>query len=279
MKKIAVAIIHGMGNQPEDYAFKLSEALQKRFKERCGDQSAGLIIKPIFWADVFSKGEEELYDQTVASYDLNFKQLRKFVISYFGDAIAYQPVETAKHNYYRVHEKVASGLKQLSEKAGDNSPLCVIAHSLGTVIASNYFYDLQFKTEAADDVNPSSPLEKGETLSLFYTLGTPMPLWSLRYHDFDRPITIPSPEWKQKHPDMKGEWINFYDRDDVLSFPLKSISPSYALAVDQDKEVNCGTIFTSWNPLSHNGYFTSQEVIHDIIEGLFRIWVKYNSIK
>ena len=34
-------------------------------------------------------------------------------------------------------------LAELAQEAGPDAPLCVIAHSLGTIIASNYLYDLQ----------------------------------------------------------------------------------------------------------------------------------------
>lgn len=99
--------------------------------------------------------------------NLHFNDLRRFVINYLGDAIAYQPVETAKHNYERVHNKVKESLNELSNKAGETAPLCIISHSLGSVIASNYFYDLQFKQNSQDSkIERLSPLEKGGNINV-----------------------------------------------------------------------------------------------------------------
>ncbi len=62
------------------------------------------------------------------------------------------------------------------------------------MITSNFVYDLQ--TEArrpiiSDEVRAQmtgAPLERGETLALLYTMGSPIGLWSLRYKEFGKPI-------------------------------------------------------------------------------------------
>ena len=253
-KKLAVAIIHGIGEQTEEFAEKTIELINKKFSKQLGDivedPSSYMIIKPIVWSEVFAERERNLYKETVLDNQLRYQDLRKFVIQYVGDVIAYQPVETAGHNYERVHEELSESLTILSDKAGGDAPLCVIAHSLGAVIASNYFYDLQKKK----DISGPSPLEKGDTLTLFYTLGTTLPLWSLRYHNFNRPINIPSKALRNYYPSLRGEWINFYDKDDVLGYPLKDVHENYNAAVDEDRQVNAGGLLTSWNPLSHIRY-------------------------
>jgi hypothetical protein len=108
-----------------------------------------------------------------------------------------------------VHEEFAEGLKKLTQKAGCDAPLFIVAHSLGTVIASNYLYDLQYIPEKTPDTIKTkighSPLERGETLTSFYSFGSPLALWSLRYADFDQPITVPSPLLVQHYPSLHGE--------------------------------------------------------------------------
>ena len=247
----------------------------KKLKPFVEESSSHLIIKPILWSKNFSDREQALYDQTVVGNHLRYKIPRKFVIKYVGDVIAYQPVETVEHNYEKVHETLGKSLKVLAKDAGEDAPLCVISHSLGSVIASNYFYDLQMKKGNASAL---SPLEKGDTLTLFYTLGTTLPLWSLRYYNFNRPINIPSKELKNYYPGLKGEWINFYDKNDILGYPLKDVSESYHAAVDEDRKVNVGGIFTGWNPLSHIRYFTDNDVVDPIVDGLVRTWRQINNI-
>ncbi|MGW5983163.1 chemotaxis protein [Bacillus mycoides] len=283
MQKIAVAIIHGIGEQRAEFADKMIEEIKKLFASQLNDivdnPTSQLVFKPIHWAELFAEREKKLFQTIVLNKNLHFNDLRNFVIHYLGDVIAYQPVETAKQNYERVHEKIKQNLNELGNIAGESAPLCVISHSLGSVITSNYFYDLQFKLNDRDaETNNLSPLEKGETLTLFYTLGTTLPLWSLRYYNFNRPINIPSAKLKDFYPGLQGEWINFYDKDDILGYPLRDIDETYAKAVNEDKEINVGNLFTGWNPLAHNAYFIDKDVINPIVEALVRTWKYVNNV-
>lgn len=282
-KKVAVAIIHGMGNQTEGFAKETIAKIHNKFTEKMKhlveDPASQLVIHPVLWATVFKDRKENLFKKLVLDNKLNYQGLRNFLINYLGDAVAYQPVETARQNYEKVHEKIGEGLNLLSEKAGDDAPLCIISHSLGSVMASNYFYDLQFeKDDVTSIVNESSPLETGDTLTLFYTMGTTLPLWSLRYFNFNRPINIPSKNLQSYYPGLQGEWINFYNKNDVLGFPLKPVDENYDIAVNEDREVNVGNILTSWNPLSHLSYDTDKLVIEPIVDGLVRTWRQINHI-
>lgn len=283
MQKIAVAIIHGIGEQKAEFADKMIEEIKNRFASHLNhildDPTSQLAFKPIHWAELFAERENKLFQTIVLNKNLHFNDLRDFIIHYLGDVIAYQPVETAKQNYERVHEKIEQNLNDLVNVAGESAPLCVISHSLGSVITSNYFYDLQFKVNHKDlEKNNLSPLEKGETLTLFYTLGTTLPLWSLRYYNFNRPINIPSANLNDFYPGLQGEWINFYDKDDVLGYPLRDIDETYAKAVTEDREINVGNVITSWNPLAHNAYFIDNDVINPIVEALVRVWKYVNNV-
>lgn len=282
-KKVAVAIIHGMGNHDEDFAKESIAKIYKKFTEKTKslveDPVSQLVIQPILWATVFKDREENLFKKLVLESKLNYQGLRNFIINYIGDAVAYQPVETTRHNYENVHKKVGEGLHILSKMAGDDVPLCVISHSLGSVVASNYFYDLQFKQDDVTPVvNKFSPLEKGDTLTLFYTMGTTLPLWSLRYFNFNRPINIPSRNLQNYYPGLQGEWINFYNKNDALGFPLKPVDENYDTAVNEDREVNVGNLLTSWNSLCHTAYLTDMRVLEPIVDGLVRTWREINHL-
>ena len=39
---------------------------------------------------------------------------------------------------------------------------------------------------------------------------------------------------------LTGEWINFYDRDDVIAYPLRSLNPAYKAVITDDREINVG---------------------------------------
>ncbi|WP_427051778.1 chemotaxis protein [Paenibacillus sp. TC-CSREp1] len=281
MTRVAVMVIHGLGMQKEDYADKLITCLSKqmdRVMVQPGAAEQLLDIEPVFWADVFEEREEALFQQLVRSPGLNYQALRRFVIHYLADAVAYQPVEKQGHNYDAVHRTLSRAMHALAQRNGPEAPLCVIAHSLGAVIASNFFYDLQYPSSSRipEIMDVNAALERGDTLTNFYTFGTTLPLWSLRYDDFSRPIQVPSSQAEQHFPGLEGEWINFYERNDILGYPLRPIDPAYAAAVKEDIEIRVGGPATSWNPLSHGGYFASERMNLRIAQGLARTWTWVN---
>ncbi|WP_020427794.1 hypothetical protein [Paenibacillus riograndensis] len=278
-QKLAVIVIHGLGKQHEDFADKFIEEMHKAFSAVSGEKEPGqrIVVKPVYWASVFANREDKLMKTLVGPpYNLHYRELREFMIHYLADAVAYQPLDGGDDNYEAVHKTISTQLNILSAEAGPDAPLCVISHSLGTVIASNFFYDLQNGHRKPPILNPDSALERGDTLSLFYSCGTTLPLWGLRFPELDKPIQVPSKEFSAQHPQISGEWINFFDKDDVLAYPLKSIDPAYDKVVTEDRDVNVGTIIKGWTPLCHNGYLKSSNVITPIAEGLDKLWQQIN---
>ncbi|MBP1950516.1 chemotaxis protein [Virgibacillus litoralis] len=279
-QKIAILILHGAGTPDKHFAEKMIRCISNRFEKKLGVKSSELEFEPVFWSAIFAGEQEELWNNLQQNQDLDYTRMRRFVIEFLSDAVAYQPTSSGGQNYDKVHKLVAKAIRKLKERAGKNAPLCVISHSLGTVVASNYFYDLQFRREnmgvETRKCTHQTPIEQCETLSLFYTLGSPMALWSMRYIDFGSPIAVPSLDLEKLYPGLKGEWLNFYDKDDVLAYPLKGLNGEYNQAVTKDVDVNAGGLLTSWNPLSHTKYDTDSEVVRAVADGLIRTWKVVN---
>ncbi|WP_174614349.1 chemotaxis protein [Virgibacillus ihumii] len=279
-QKVGVLILHGAGTPDRNFAKKMIKRISDSFLKKCKLDEVDLEFEPVFWSAVFEKEQHELWHNMQQDADLDFGRLRRFVIEFLSDAVAYQPTIAGGQNYDKVHTLVAKSIRQLKERVGAKAPLCVICHSLGTIVASNFFYDLQYRRsniraltkQSSDD----TPIEKCETMALFYSLGSPMALWSLRYIDFGSPITVPSPNITNHYPGLTGEWLNFYDKDDILAYPLKGLNDAYNQAVTADIEVNAGGLLTSWNPLSHAKYDTDDEVVDRITDGLFNVWKTVN---
>lgn len=283
-QKLAVAIIHGIGSQKADFADKMIRLLTKQFSAKIAkhtsDPGSQLVFRPIYWASVFEDEEADLWDRLKKGGDMEYTRLRLFVINYLADAIAYQPTIERHQNYDNVHKVVAESLCYLSENAGKTTPLCVIAHSLGSVIVSNYFYDLQYRPEK---IRPSvratqekSPMASGETLAQLFTLGSSLPLWALRYDNFGNAIQVPSPKLYTYYPRLQGGWWNLYDKDDILGYPLKTLNEHYEKSVTKDVQLNVGNLFTSWNPFSHDFYATDADVIDYITTRLAELWTRLN---
>jgi hypothetical protein len=283
-QKIAIAAIHGIGlANPEwedesspKFISGMSKPLISEFaklrRETFDEAKSKLVIKPIYWADVVQQLSDELESKLNLKRLSNPLQLRDFVFHYLGDAIAYSASGSKEINK-QIHTFFAKTLKDLATEAGDKAPLCIVSHSLGGLIASYYIWDLQ-RNNPIVSIN-NTPLEKGETLTLFYTFGTQIPLWSMTHERFGEPIQVPSPQLSNHYSGLKGEWINFYDRDDVLGFPLQNINDAYSQVV-VDREVNAGNLFSNWTPFSHNGYWKDDEVIEPIAKALVKTWETVN---
>nr|MBA3874437.1 chemotaxis protein [Anaerolineae bacterium] len=209
-QKIAVAVVHGIGTQAPEFADQLEEAIQHICHETCGED---VVIKPVYWAPAMQKKEDDLWDRMTSGGPLNFKKIRRVAIDYVADALAYQPTPYDRKAYDDIHVIYAKTLRALAEEAGEKAPLCIVSHSLGTVITSNFIYDLQNDTDEHPLISPlvraemtGAPLEWGETLNLLYTLGSPLALWSLRFRDFGKPIEIPPPQLMDYYPDLQCAW-------------------------------------------------------------------------
>lgn len=279
MTKIAVAVIHGVGNQTPNFADELIDAISARCLPECGED---VVIRSVHWAPVLQEAESTLWERAAQGGTLHLLKVRRFMVNFLGDAFAYQPTPSDRQVYDAIHQVFADTLHALAREAGADAPLCVIAHSLGSVIASNYLYDLQVDQEkrliaqkVREHISPT-PLELGETLALFYTLGSPIGLWSLRYRGFGIPISVPASALARHYPTIEGEWVNFYDADDVVGFPLKTLNEAYRRVVTMDKQVNVGSLLESWNPLSHLAYWTDDDIIEPIAQRLIATWKSVN---
>ena len=272
--KLDVLVLHGMGSQGPAFGDPVIAALERRIS-RFGADPAEVAWKPVHWAPVLQPKEDRLWQALSQPHRLDWAWLRKFVISNFGDAIAYlQRVPAQSPDVYnQIHRKVHQELVALRVDLGNlDRPLVVMAHSLGSVIMSNYIWDEQHGQGAG-----GTALERMETLAGLFTFGANIALVSLAY-DPILSITFPSATLPGYFPGASpadvlavAQWLNFYDRDDVLGYPLKPLSPSYSAAVTEDREIreiNVGNLLKSWNPASHGAYWTDRDFIRPVARAI-----------
>ncbi|GAB5491020.1 MAG: hypothetical protein Phog2KO_12350 [Phototrophicaceae bacterium] len=275
--KIGVAIIHGIGQQTPDFCQYLIDNIKDTLPRIIAENIA---FQPIHWSPVLNDREIELRNRIMPQGIWN--PLHKFIIEFLADAVAYPP--SRKWVYRKVHKVFADGLMELEEKTVQDAPLCIISHSLGTIIASNFIWDIQQEDFSAYTINPKpdQTLARGKTMNLFYTMGSPLGLWSLLHGDIDdpsdpifgTPIAVPHPKWTHRGRGMINEWVNFYERDDVISYPIKRLNHAYEKVV-QDREIYAGRRLGISGVLpheAHSGYWDDDEVIKPIAKSLEKTW-------
>jgi len=284
--KLAVLVIHGMGDQSADFAEDMIEELHDRIDDH-GSDPEEIYWKPVWWAPALAGTQDELLRRLSLNNDLDYRKLRRFIVNALGDAIAYQEVPPDRERldiYKDIHNRVATAVQDARDHVHDGlaagakeRPLLVMAHSLGCHIISNFIWDRQ-----KDPASTDNSFEGMQTLAGMVTFGCNIPLWSLAYTKLV-PIEFPAGKVKQSFPDGTTQetidrvcqWLNFYDPDDILGYPLKPLSPEYDDAVNADLSINVGGLFNSWNPLSHNKYWTDNSftkpvatMIHELVKAL-----------
>jgi hypothetical protein len=314
-KKLAVMLVHGVESAGEQYAARAMALLREEFERIAGVPAEdALVMKPAFWAPVFERGQEELSDRITGSgsrwllqlldglaarasqgstlallaaastaglrwlpglEDAHFPTLRWLIVHYLGDAVAYQSGVDGTGHYEQVQAVLARTLHELAVEAGGDAPLAVLGHSLGSVVSSDFLYDLQGAAPlgaAAVRALDDTPIERGETFGWFYTLGSPLALWAQRHPDFGKPLSVPHPGFADRHPRQRGEWVNVYDPDDVIASPLRPLSEAWADAVHEDRRVGVGPWWLGWTPLAHPYYWNDRRVVTPIASSLAQAW-------
>jgi hypothetical protein len=332
VKRLAVAILHGIEIEDRDFAATPTRLLHEGFARAMGpggpDPREALAIQPVHWAPHLEGRQRELFERmspggspgrfdavartvrrlnagSVASLvplvlgmvqrnglspgSLHYPTGRWLMLHFVGDVIAYDR-QAGAANYEAVHRTFAEGLASLAAETGGDAPLCVVAHSFGTVLASDYFYDQQVSARGRRDLVPAavrdagggSALARGDTLAWMYTMGSPMALWSLRYPraELNRPIRFPARRLSDRYPGLATEWVNFVDQDDVIAYPLRPLSEAYAKVVSQDRPVSVKR-FTglpaSLTPLVHPFYWADRSVTDPIARSLAAGWRQLNA--
>lgn len=320
-KKMVILITHGMGSQNRklkcskkykiefDRTYcKMKKRLDKRFKKialKEGKREDYYIkrrhIARVVWADVLQEKQEILKNRiTKCRYEVNcenkklkyrtiWRFLRKFLIDFLSDAIAYYKSINSRETYDKIQAKFLEKLQELVNNVDgvvQDSHLCIIAHSMGSVVVDNLIFDLQDDYLANnwgnEIIRPKYDLDKAKTLEFYYTMGNPLALWSSRRDkpDFGDIIKV-------------KRWVNFYSKSDVIASPLGNLNECYRLArcnaegekpenhtqedYNQckavttklfDKRVRPGGPLTFWNPGSHNKYWTCRKIIKTIVKDI-----------
>ncbi len=204
-----------------------------------------------------------------------------FLRNYLGDVEIWTTYQETDADYRKRREILESAAGLLRHVLED--PKCtrvvVVAHSLGTAIASDALLEVGRYNRARQPGAPMlGPLEL-EKLDHIVTLGSPIDkihyFFESRtgsYHRYNRVVEEVRgdigevPFTKNRKPHM--HWVNFWDAADIVSGPLESVSNprNPYLRVDNVRTRS----FRFPDPAaSHSAYFQHHDVIGRIFEMIF----------
>ena len=133
---------------------------------------------------------------------------------------------------------------------------------------SNHIYDRQSHRRKNNVGMTGNKLQDMETVTALVTFGCNIPVFVFAYKDKDiKPIAYPG-HGLATDAQVKPWWLNYYDKQDVLGYPLAPTSKAYeklkTTGALLDKAINVGDIFQSWNPLSHNAYWHDDSFVKPV---------------
>lgn len=270
--KLSLLTIHGMGDTKENYYKELKKELKKRMK----DSFSKVYFESVFYQGILQKNEERVWDRVAKK--IKWDYLRKFLLFGFADAAGLENGKESKESVYSQSQLIIAKklLSAYRNTDGERSVL-IIAQSLGCQVISCYLWDakqfadnkspklgiwqdLNYIQEQINGGNPLTPEElrfiQGGSLRYLYTTGCNIPIF-VAAHAKDQ--ILPA------KPNDNFEWHNYYDKDDVLGWPLADLSDEYA-AVVKDHQINAGSgfmgwVLKSWNPASHNQYWGDDDIL------------------
>ena len=263
-KDVAIITLHGMGTTEPDYYHDLEKKLRKAVGVAEWDERVHL--EPVYYQDLLQGHQDEVWAEMDDEHDLRWGLLRKFMLSAFSDAASIEhSLRTFDRTLYNaVHEKIAHAFDQSFVALGNEAkPVILIAQSLGCEQASNYIWDARtgkrFFAGASPVSDEMDAFRRLGSCSHLITTGCNIPIFK---------SGLASPRIF-KRPNTDFEWHNYFDKDDVLGYPMRAMA---AFKVDwlYDHAISVGGFLTGWNPVSHTKYWTDKDLIgpvRDFIHG------------
>jgi hypothetical protein len=284
MPQAALLTVHGMGETPREYAVKLFQSVGARL----GPLASMVDFRSIYYQDILKPNQETVWAKVNDSTRLHYADLRRFLLFGFGDAAGLENRKEIEGSVYELAQGAIARQLLGVARQDPSTRVVFLAQSLGCQVLSSYLYDAQ-KAAAGDRVQAGvwkdidawamrtlgarlSDSDRrflaGGTCASLVTTGCNIPIFVAAHKTMDiKPIARPTPGF---------EWINLYDPDDALGWPLQPLSPGYAELVD-DRAINAGQgavtwILKSWNPLSHSAYWSDAQVL-DVLAQRLRLEV------
>lgn len=271
MGRIALVTLHGMGESDRHYA----DGLWRGVRERLAGADASVDLHPVYYQHILQPNQQRVWER-LREHRLRWTGLRRFVLFGLADAAGLENRKEEPGSVYELAQiEIARTLLSAMHAVGPGGAWVAVAQSLGGQVLSSYLWDAQKAAAgpralgiwrdidahaAAIAGRALSAAEKrfvaGNSLRAIVTTGCNIPVFVAAHKEMViKPIRPPTPGFR---------WLNFFDADDVLAWPLQPLSDGYRRLVE-DRRINATAgiaqwLLRSWNPLSHTAYWRDGDV-------------------
>lgn len=278
MAQVALLTLHGMGVTLKDYA----DELQQDLLALLGDAWQEVAFESVYYQGILQPNQRAVWNRTRANAKVRGEGLRNFVLSGLSDAVGLESrKERAGSAYELAQLEIARKLLAARDQMGGNGAVVFLTQSLGAHVLSNYLWDAQLPAGRAAagiwrDIDshamdiaghPLSTEERdflrGSTLRRWVSTGCNIPIFVAADTQMSiQPIRPPNDDF---------HWLNIYDPDDALGWPLRPLGSGYEELVD-DRTINAGhgadATARNWALLSHAAYWADKDVLGPLSEML-----------
>ncbi|MFT6734826.1 MAG: hypothetical protein ACJAS9_003028 [Polaribacter sp.] len=262
MKRLAIAVIHGLGSEEEFYSVELKHRITEEYlKGAEGRLEDDLLFHEIYWGDLVKEELESFRAKANYKGDLAYQNLRQIMTDTQALSLLYTPGTVI---YESINNRIKDGLRKFaSHRRVDTSttPLVILAHSYGGVMMTHY---IRMMKESNSELNNFETLK---TLNGYITFGNPLGVYAMNGANSELGLSCDiTGEALPEDLAKRAKWYNFYDKDDIIAYPLKGLSDEFNANVDGDFEINVGSAATSWNPACHTGYWEDVDFYKPVAE-------------
>lgn len=281
--KHTLFFMHGMGdNEPLKGFEHLWAEIRRAYAGRSGTTRADFDARfePGFvdWHDVTLAAKLAVFREAFANMEPQelkptsllhpVAAARTFMTFFLGDVVAY-----VSETDNSVRRSIWAAMRPRLRSSG---PYSIVAHSLGSVIAFDFAFSLYEKGQLFWPVtDPEADIpDLQRRMHGLFTMGSPIGLFMLRKGDLwqaGRPSLGGAAmfgEIKNPLPRAAQIWLNFWDRQDVIAYPLERLFARNS-AYNQARPLEDREVTTGWDPVSaHVGYWRDEGVARAIAQAL-----------
>ena len=260
-KYLFVLVIPGSGTKKPDFSKGFQKELKKYTKNTPLKGHYTVMECRPFNETGIDQNQEELYARMDANNRLGgILSLRKAVLHFVGDAVLFDHKITDPHSAYRkIHHCLKERIEAINAlmKAHDESRLVIVAASMGVYVLTSYIWDADH-SQGIFSQTPATAENNLRNLNHLASVGCNIPLYvsGLKKNE----ITAIDKR------NTGFTWDNYYDKDDVLGWPLQPLSNSYNVLVT-DHEINSGAYVGA-----HMRYWTDKEFVKPLAERMVEVF-------
>lgn len=233
-KKIFIVAIPGIGSHVGGFSQGFKNDLAKFSKNTSLENNYQVFECLPFNTTQVNENQKSLYTRIDAANQLGgYLSFRKIVMQSFGDGVTFEhKPQDINSTYQRIHGYLKGFFQELNQKMQEteNPVLVIVAASMASHILSTYIWDAD-NSQGIFAKIPANKTNNLRNLNYLVSLGSNIPLFVSGLSESKIQA------FEKRNPDFV--WDNFYDKDDVLGWPLKPLSESYQALVN-DYQINTG---------------------------------------